>query len=316
MIKVSVILPNYNHELFLDQRIHSIINQTYKDFELIVLDDNSSDSSKNIIEKYRDHPKVSHIIYNVNNSGSTFRQWEKGFLLAKGEYIWIAESDDYCSLDFLKICMDKVEKSKNSSIVYSNSVKVNERNEIITRKKTLTQYWLQPKKNSIECYKAGQFAYYMIFENSIINASAVVFRKKSIPQDSCYINYKYCGDWLFWCNVMRGGDVLFINQKLNFFRQHSNKVSPLSEKKGLSFIEGIEVYNKILSMYSIGKFYQKASIGSFFYRIIRSNKIESKELKKSIYALWKQKYHHPYLYVFYYLIYLIMFRVLRKRPIS
>ena len=61
---VSVIIPSYNHEKFLKERIDSVLNQTFQDFELIILDDLSPDNSREIIESYRAHPKVSHIIFN------------------------------------------------------------------------------------------------------------------------------------------------------------------------------------------------------------------------------------------------------------
>ncbi|MDR1783951.1 MAG: glycosyltransferase, partial [Dysgonamonadaceae bacterium] len=101
VVKVSVILPNYNHARFLEQRIQSIVDQTFQEFELIILDDCSTDDSRGIIENYRDNPKVSQIIYNEQNSGSTFKQWIKGINAAKGEYIWLAESDDWAENDFL-----------------------------------------------------------------------------------------------------------------------------------------------------------------------------------------------------------------------
>ena len=99
---VSVIVPNYNHAPFLRRRLDSIFNQTYQDFEVIILDDCSSDNSKEIIEQYRNRPQITHIVYNEVNSGSPFKQWAKGFDLAKGEYIWIAESDDWAELNFLE----------------------------------------------------------------------------------------------------------------------------------------------------------------------------------------------------------------------
>ena len=99
---VSVILPNYNHSKFLERRFKSILDQTFKDFELIVLDDCSTDNSREVIERYRSHPSVSKIIYNEVNSGSTFEQWSKGFQSARGKYIWIAESDDWCEPTFLQ----------------------------------------------------------------------------------------------------------------------------------------------------------------------------------------------------------------------
>ena len=93
---VSVIIPNYNHARFLIERIDSVLNQSYKNFEIIVLDDKSTDNSVEIIMKYSNNKHVSQIVINDENSGSPFLQWQKGFKLAKGELVWIAESDDYC----------------------------------------------------------------------------------------------------------------------------------------------------------------------------------------------------------------------------
>ena len=78
---VSVIIPNYNHAKYLEQRIDSVLNQSYQDFEVIILDDCSKDNSRDVIEKYRSHERVSHIVYNEQNSGGTFNQWNKGLSL-------------------------------------------------------------------------------------------------------------------------------------------------------------------------------------------------------------------------------------------
>jgi len=87
---------------YLIQRIESILNQSYHDYEVIIMDDCSTDNSAEIIEKYRNHPNVANIIYNTSNSGSTFHQWNKGVDVAKGKYIWIAESDDIAEYTFLQ----------------------------------------------------------------------------------------------------------------------------------------------------------------------------------------------------------------------
>lgn len=84
MPKCSVIIPNYNHADYLEQRITSILLQTFTDYELIILDDCSEDESLAIIEKYKHHSKVSQVITNDNNSGSPFLQWTKGITLATG----------------------------------------------------------------------------------------------------------------------------------------------------------------------------------------------------------------------------------------
>lgn len=89
MDKVSVIIPNYCHAAYLEQRIDSVLSQTYQDFEVIILDDNSPDDglSRMVIEKYRENLSESHIVYNEENSGCTFEEYDKGISFAEGEYI-------------------------------------------------------------------------------------------------------------------------------------------------------------------------------------------------------------------------------------
>ncbi|MGI4804090.1 MAG: glycosyltransferase family 2 protein, partial [Janthinobacterium lividum] len=118
---VSVIIPNYNHAVFLQERIESVLFQSYRNFEVIILDDASQDTSKEIIESYRSHPQITQLIYNNENTGNPFLQWKKGFELAKGKYIWIAESDDNCNPLFLETLTSILEKDKSLSIVYTDS---------------------------------------------------------------------------------------------------------------------------------------------------------------------------------------------------
>ncbi len=125
--EVSVIIPNYNHARFLRQRIDSVLNQTFTNFELILLDDCSTDNSRDIIESYRKEARVSNIVYNEINSGSPFKQWEKGNQLAQGKYIWIAESDDYCENSFLRSALNMLEKH-NHAVHFCQSKMVDENN--------------------------------------------------------------------------------------------------------------------------------------------------------------------------------------------
>jgi glycosyltransferase involved in cell wall biosynthesis len=99
--RVSVAVPNYNHARFLRQRLDTILAQTYQDFELILLDDCSTDESRTILEQYAGDPRAR-LEFNEVNSGSTFKQWNKGVRLAQGKYVWIAESDDYSDARFLE----------------------------------------------------------------------------------------------------------------------------------------------------------------------------------------------------------------------
>ena len=90
-----------NHARFLPKRVDSILGQTFQDFELILLDDCSTDDSRSILSKYADDPRVR-IELNEVNSGSPFKQWNEGVRLAHGGYVWIAESDDYADEKLLE----------------------------------------------------------------------------------------------------------------------------------------------------------------------------------------------------------------------
>ena len=95
---VSIIVPNFNHAHFLRQRLETIYNQTYKNFEVILLDDASTDNSQNILREFQKiHSDNTRLLINEKNSGGVFYQWRKGIEISRGDLIWIAESDDFCA---------------------------------------------------------------------------------------------------------------------------------------------------------------------------------------------------------------------------
>ncbi len=219
MITVSVIIPNYNHAPFLPQRIESVINQTFQGFELIILDDCSTDKSREVIELYRHHPKVSHVIYNTQNSGSTFRQWQKGIKLAKGEWIWIAESDDWCDTRFLETLTQKLADEK-VSIAYCRTISVTENDQ-------QNQYqWgeaIQPEIWAADqTFEGKEFiASFLKYRNIIPNASAVLFAKKYFTEADEVQQMRYTGDWFLWIVIASKGNVAYSSKALNYFRRHA-----------------------------------------------------------------------------------------------
>lgn len=237
---ISVIIPNYNHAPYLKQRIDSVLNQTYTDMEVIILDDKSTDNSIEIIEQYRSHPKVVQIELNKQNSGTTFKQWQKGISLAKGEYIWIAESDDYADETFLEKVVGSINKY-HSVLGCALSQVVNENGHI-----------KRPRAEIIEgeyCDKDTLIKKHLLLGNVIYNASTVVFRKDAIDPSIWeeVTKLKYCGDWLFWATLIMNQNqgVSEVKEYLNYFRTHSANVSNRSEQNGLTFIEGFPISKMI-----------------------------------------------------------------------
>jgi len=220
MPKVSVIVPNYNHSNYLNQRIDSIINQTYEDFELIILDDCSTDDSREVIDQYREHSKVSNIVFNKVNSGTTFKQWQKGIELAKGEYIWIAESDDWCEPNLLKTLMNGFADNSQCVIAYCQTY-------VITDNK-ITKISFH---NKLAEYVNGEkyIKEYLTGSCSIWNAGMVVFKK------SHYLN---------------------LSDEFTTFRKHDKDVSGKMYGSGNNYLEELRIlkYIKNESMISEKRF--------------------------------------------------------------
>jgi glycosyltransferase involved in cell wall biosynthesis len=220
--KVSIIIPNYNHARFLEQRIESVFDQTYQDFEVILLDDASTDNSQTVLKKYLNDSRV-YSDFNTVNSGSPFKQWNKGLGYAKGEYIWIAESDDYADPTLLEKLVQVLDQNLSVGIAYSQSWDVDENNTLLSTRHYWTddlnaERWQQDFRicGSKECQE------YLIFKNTIPNASAVLFRAKAY-QESNIANesFKLAGDWLAWVKILTHSDLAYISEPLNYYRTHS-----------------------------------------------------------------------------------------------
>jgi glycosyltransferase involved in cell wall biosynthesis len=219
---VSVIIPNYNHGLFLKQRIESVINQTYQNIEVIILDDASIDNSKEIIECYKDHPKVSHVIYNEKNSGSPFSQWKKGIESASGEILWIAESDDVASTTFLEKMVPALLKSTETGLAFCSSNYIDTSSNIIGPS-TWAQA-LDPVKwtKSFTIRGIKEIKSSLVFRNTIPNASAVIFKKQfsNIIYKPFFKRMNFTGDWIFWISILRKTEIVYFAEILNFQRDH------------------------------------------------------------------------------------------------
>lgn len=245
MPKVSVIMPNYNHAAYLAERLESVLGQEFSDFEVILLDDHSSDNSVEILEKYAADPRVTHLVKNESNSGSTFIQWERGLTLARGRYIWIAESDDIAAPAFLSEAVKVLENNPDTGVFFSSSVWIDEKSAEIHR----------PGHESGDREWSGRELLRTEFLNGplIYNASSAVFRKNLADQVDfpTLRTFRYTGDWMFWVQVSAGTRVVRCDKRLNFFRRHDGNVSFKSEREGLLFSEGFRVIRYIYQHYPV-----------------------------------------------------------------
>lgn len=232
---VSVIIPNYNHALFLEQRIESVLSQTYSNFEIIIMDDKSTDNSIDVIQKYEDNEHVSHVVINQENSGSTFKQWKKGFELSSGELIWIAESDDACSSELLQTLVQEFEKDAECAIAFCRSTKIDVNGNIICSDGLGSNLHMDGRLFIRQ---------YLCRHNYIANASAAVFRKDILHNiDWSFSTYRGSGDWLAWIEISRHGNVSYINKPMNLFRIHGSNTTAKLAYNGRGEIEGASIYS-------------------------------------------------------------------------
>lgn len=222
---VSVIVPNYKHARFLPQRLDSILAQTFKDYELIVLDDASPDNSRGVIQSYAAKVPLR-FLFNEKNTGCPFVQWQKGAAMAVGKYLWIAESDDYADPRLLATLVAELQKNPRVGLAYCQSSSVDEHGGFLQK----LDYWTEVfgtdrwSRSHVNNGK-DEIARYLIVRNIIPNASGVVVRRDVFVEAvQGAEKFRRSGDWWTWARVLMRSDVAYVAEPLNFFRAHGSSV--------------------------------------------------------------------------------------------
>jgi glycosyltransferase involved in cell wall biosynthesis len=257
MPKVSVIVPNYNHEPFLRRRLDSIYGQTYKNIEVILLDDCSSDQSRSLMDRYAAaNADITRTLYNDDNSGSAFRQWAKGIKAARGDLVWIAESDDYCDDRFLEMlvrCFD----DEAVVLAYSKCV-------FVDRDEVPMQDEFQIYVSDLECADKWNGSYVetahnevrtaLGMKNTIPNASGVLFKRPihmPLLEDESWLSMSVAGDWVFYLHIIRGGRIAYNSEATNFFRRYEGSTAEVTYKEGVFYREVGMASRTVAALYNV-----------------------------------------------------------------
>lgn len=227
--RVSVVIPNYNYESFIKDRIESVLNQNHPLYEIIYLDDKSSDGSLAIAEAALQNQATPFVFHkNTINSGSVYKQWAKGIHSAKGDFIWIAEADDLASKDFIDHALKRF-KDQNVGLVYAQSAIIDESGTLLhSDVRFHTDAIDQERWNSDYTVKgAFEIKRSLIYRNTIPNVSACLFRAAALKESASDMltSYRYCGDWYLYVDLLLKYDAAFISKPLNYFRKHSLNVT-------------------------------------------------------------------------------------------
>lgn len=296
MPKVSVIIPNYNHARFLHRRIDSVLQQTFQDFEVILLDDSSTDDSRSILSSYARDPRVR-TEFNGANSGSTFKQWNKGVRLARGKYIWIAESDDYAADRLLERLTAVLDADPQVAFAYCRSWRLSARDQL----DGFADFYLadiDPVRWTADYCADGQeeCRNYFVRANSVPNASSVVFRKVLYERvGGADESLRLRGDWKLWASMALTGKIAYVAEPLNYFRFHDASVRSKSEQMKEDFVEHLQVVRWVLGQVTpaetvLRKLYEEQSDG--WVPLVMSAHV-SLDLKRAILRSVREIDPHP-----------------------
>ena len=290
--RVSVIMPCYNHQKYIDSAINSILDQSLDDFELIIVDDKSTDNSIDKIEHYRYIDKrIISICHNINTGPSSCRN--DGIHRSNGKYISFCDADDVWFKDKLRIQLACIEDRNDIHLIYSDSL-------------IIDSYGNLTGKKFSDIYKSpiipdGNIFHKLCLTN-FINLSTVLLRKECIEQTGYFHkDIKHGEDWLLWVNLAKYHKFHYLAMPLVKYRIHENS-SNLKHRqlhndriKTYSIIHekfpNLPISIKSEILYHIGRSYMSLNNNTnaveFFLQAARLRKINPKYF--SFYALYLLK---------------------------
>lgn len=256
MPQLSIIIPSYNHARFLAERLSSICAQDFADFELLVFDDASTDGSVQKIQELLSDQRYF-LSVNATNSGSPFKQWEAALSIAKGKYIWIAESDDSCDPAFVSSLIQRLQSAR-AAIAFSRTRSIDEQGNSLD-----IPYWPEAVNKAFfaehQTIPCSQFLRdFMPARNCIPNTSSVIFTLQGFREQALYASrqaarYRYVGDWLFWCYMLKAygsNRVVYEHRPLCYHRDHDSSTRAPSARRNekIHIKEYSDAVNQILLM--------------------------------------------------------------------
>ncbi len=314
MPKISVIIPVYNTEEYLKECLDSIIEQTLKNLEIIIVNDGSTDNSKEICEEYASKDNRIKIIYQKNQGAAIARN--KGIAMAKGEYLYFLDSDDYIAADMLEKMLNKIEQEQ-ADICICKYYDVNA-NKKISLSEISLRTQLIPKKNTFNVYDVPQ----NIFQICSIPTWNKLYKKSFIDKYALkYQNLSSCNDHFFNdISLVLASSITYLTEPL-FFHRLDNKNSITSKRylyaeNVFKAGEEIKKYLKNINKFELVEisFYKIVLISFIYeYNLLKSPK---KRLKLLILAIrFFLKKYLLYFLIFYikqkiiYFIYIILLKL-------
>lgn len=218
---VSVIMPSYNHEKYISSAIESVLNQTFTDFNLIIIDDASKDGSQSIIKDYQKIDSRIILVIHDENKGIA-KTFNEGIEKADGKFIAFIASDDLWVKDKLKKQLNILEENEDLR-VWSEGLIIDA--ESNPTGKTFTKYHYALKK------KKSGYIFEELLDGNFIFGSSLIFKRENLGNIRFNETLKYLNDYQFEIDLAKKYKYFFIQEPLAMYRIHGNNTI-LSDKLG------------------------------------------------------------------------------------
>jgi len=212
---VSVIMPSYNHERFIAEAVDSVLEQTVEDFELIIIDDGSSDNSKEVIESYRARDTRIRVLFNDNNQGIS-RTMNRGLKEAAGEFMAFISSDDIWYAGKLETQLAILRKEPNV-VLYADLTKIDSEGRLLDGEDTNAARLSKCRTGNI---------LQDLLKGNIIPGQTIMFKRRNIDGIKYDERLRYLNDWKFVLELAKKWEFCYMPQPLAKYRVHgSNSIS-------------------------------------------------------------------------------------------
>jgi glycosyltransferase involved in cell wall biosynthesis len=209
--KVSIVIPTFNRKDFLARALESVLNQTYENYEIIVVDDGSTDGTKEFIQENFNDPRLNY--FYKENEGLPSKTRNFGITKCSGEYIAFLDSDDYWFKDKLKEQVKILDQNVNFALVCSSAQAKKNNNDI-----TINSYR----------YKKNGFVFWWLILRNFIITSSVIVRKSILDETGNFLDtkeFKIAEDLDLWLRITRHHKIAFIEEPQLFYEFDSENIS-------------------------------------------------------------------------------------------